>query len=122
MKHRDEDPLLQEIVADEPLAELRRASRHQGLEAVRRARRLQRARRAGALALIPVVLILAISLHQRAGETPRTVNTAAAPREESGVRLISDEELFTLFPGRALALVGKPGQQQLVFLDTPPGH
>jgi hypothetical protein len=35
------------------------------------------------------------------------------------VRVISDEELFALFPGRSLALVGPPGHQQLVFLDEP---
>jgi hypothetical protein len=33
------------------------------------------------------------------------------------VKFINDEELLALFPGRPLALVGKPGEQQLVFLD-----
>jgi hypothetical protein len=31
--------------------------------------------------------------------------------------IITDEELFALFPNRALALIGSPGHQQLVFLD-----
>jgi DNA-binding XRE family transcriptional regulator len=38
--------------------------------------------------------------------------------EKSDPKMLSDEELFALFPGRSLALVGKPGYQQLVFLDT----
>ena len=50
---------------------------------------------------------------------PQQSIVATAPPEESGVKMISDEELFALFPGRSLALIGKPGHQQLVFLDTP---
>ena len=30
---------------------------------------------------------------------------------------INDDELFALFAGRSMALIGKPGEQQLVFLD-----
>jgi hypothetical protein len=41
----------------------------------------------------------------------------AAPSETSDVKIISDDELFALFPGRSMALIGTPGQQQLVFLD-----
>jgi hypothetical protein len=33
------------------------------------------------------------------------------------VRFISDDELLSLFPGRPVALIGAPGQQQFVFLD-----
>jgi hypothetical protein len=42
----------------------------------------------------------------------------------SPVKLITDDELLALFPDRPVALIGKPGQQQLVFLDeleTPSG-
>ncbi len=35
------------------------------------------------------------------------------------LEIITDEELFSLFPNRPLALVGKPGHQQLIFLDQP---
>jgi hypothetical protein len=35
------------------------------------------------------------------------------------VKLINDDELLALFPDRPVALIGKPGQQQLVFLDKP---
>jgi hypothetical protein len=33
------------------------------------------------------------------------------------IKVISDEELFALFPRRSLALIGSPGHQKLVFLD-----
>jgi len=33
------------------------------------------------------------------------------------MKYISDEELFKLFPGRSIALIGKPGEQELIFLD-----
>ena len=35
------------------------------------------------------------------------------------VKTITDDELFALFPGRSMALIGKPGHQELVFLDSP---
>ena len=41
------------------------------------------------------------------------------PAASQPVKIISDEELFALFPNRPLALVGKPGHQQLVFLGHP---
>jgi hypothetical protein len=46
----------------------------------------------------------------------------AAPAEispdtaDNGVQLITDEELFALFPGRSMALIGPPGAQQFLFL------
>jgi hypothetical protein len=35
---------------------------------------------------------------------------------DSGVQLITDEELFALFPGRSMALIGPPGAQRFMFL------
>ena len=130
MKHPDENPLLREILADEPLTALRRTSLEQGLEAMRRTRRFRRSAGVGTLALVPVLLIVALTLHKRAQETvstpptpgPPPARVVAAPPEERGVKMISDEELFALFPGRSLALIGKPGHQQLVFLDTSANH
>jgi hypothetical protein len=43
----------------------------------------------------------------------------AADKPKIGeIKLITDEELFALFPGRSVALIGKPGHQQLVFLNN----
>lgn len=129
MKHPDENPLLKEILADDKLSALRRASLDQGFEAMRRGRRLRRGVRAGTFALLPLLLILTLTLRKPTQEiagqpsTPGTqASIAPAPPRESGVKMISDEELFALFPGRSLALVGKPGHQQLVFLDARTSH
>jgi len=37
--------------------------------------------------------------------------------KEPRVKFISADELLALFPNRPVALIGKPGSQQLVFLD-----
>ena len=124
------NPLLKEILADEQLSKLRHASLTQGLDTMRRARRRHRAQRVGTLALLPVLLIMALTLHKPMEEStskPSTsgtqrANVASAQPNESGVKIISDEELFALFPGRSVALVGKPGHQQLVFLDASAGR
>jgi len=39
--------------------------------------------------------------------------------QHQDVKRISDEDLFSLFPDRSMALIGQPGHQQLVFLDLP---
>ena len=39
---------------------------------------------------------------------------------ESKVEYITADQLFALFPNRQIALVGKPGHQQLIFLDDHP--
>ena len=130
MKHPDENPLLKVILADEQLAALRRASLHQGLDAMRRARRVRRAMRLGALMLVPVLLILTFTLRKPGQETasqpppPRSQQASLTPAspKESDPRMISDEELFALFPGRSLALIGKPGHQHLVLLDAQTSH
>lgn len=121
-----QNPLLKEILADEQLSALRHASLTQGLDTMRRARRRRRALRVGTLALLPVLLIMALTQHkpmQEITSQPSTsgtqrANVAPAQSNESDVKIISDEELFALFPGRSLALIGKPGHQQLVFLDA----
>jgi hypothetical protein len=35
----------------------------------------------------------------------------------TSIRLLTDEELLSMFPGRAVALLGTGSQRQLVFLD-----
>jgi hypothetical protein len=130
MKHPDENPLLKVILADEQLAALRRASLDQGLDAMRRARRVRRAMRMGALMLVPVLLILTFTLRKPSQESasqppppsPQQASLTPASPKESDPRMISDEELFALFPGRSLALIGKPGHQQLVLLDAQTSH
>jgi hypothetical protein len=38
---------------------------------------------------------------------------------DTGVRLLTDEQLLAMFPGRPVALIGPAGDQRLVFLDEP---
>jgi hypothetical protein len=128
VKRHDQDNLLRETLTGEELSEFRKASLADGLAAVRRRRRYRRAAQVGALAVLTLLVSLGI-VHQHRNKTSvREVasikQTSATPTpspapaaETTKVKIISDDELFALFPGRAMALVGKPGEQQLVFLD-----
>jgi len=72
------------------------------------------------MTILPGLLILGLVLHLASGPSvaPPALRVAAAPpADTSKVKIITDEELFALFPNRAMALIGSPGHQQLVFLD-----
>ena len=123
---KDQDRLLNEILAEDELADFRRASLERGIAAMRSQNRRRRAVNVCALVLLPALMTLAILLNQ--ARTPSVLEATSHPqphaapapsRPSPGVQFISDEELFALFPDRAMALVGKPGDQQLVFLDKP---
>ena len=128
MKRQDQDKLLRETLTGGELSDFRKASLASGLAAVRRRRRYRRAAQAGAIMVLTLLVSLGI-VHQYSNgkpvreiasrkQTPATLATSPAPSSESTkVKTISDDELFALFPGRAMALVGKPGEQQLVFVD-----
>jgi hypothetical protein len=128
MKRDDQDKLLHETLTGEEVSDFRKASLAGGLAAVRRRRRFRRATQAAALAALTLLVALGIT-HQRKQEklsrevaslkpNSATPPVSPAPSDETAkVKIISDEELFALFPGRAMALVGKPGEQQLVFVD-----
>lgn len=124
MKNSDENPLLKEILADENLSALREASLKQGLNAMRRHRRIRRVMHAGMFVLIPTLLIFTLrkpnpqSVGQTSDPRAQEMPPAAIASGDSGIKVISDEELFALFPGRSLALIGKPGHQELVDLDA----
>jgi hypothetical protein len=128
MKRDDQDKLLRETLTGEELSDFRKASLAGGLASVRRRRRYRRAAQATAVLVLTLLVSLGI-VHEHRNRAPvrevasikRTSATPApspAPSTEAAkVKTISDEELFALFPGRAMALVGKPGEQQFVFLD-----
>ncbi|HTH48780.1 MAG TPA: hypothetical protein VMB21_14805 [Candidatus Limnocylindria bacterium] len=119
MKTPDENPLLQDVLADEPLDALRRTSLDHALAAQGRARQFRRVRQVGMVAVLPTVLLAGWALlGHRPAPVPAAPMTVAlkVPPASSGVQMISDEELFALFPHRALALIGRPGRQQLVSL------
>jgi len=123
MKNRDSNPLLTGILDSELLDDFRQASLAFGLNAIRGRRRIRRIVRTCAIG-IPVIAILAaflyhdISLHRNGSISSETASRVASiPSSKDEVQIIDDDQLFALFPDRAIALVGKPGHQQLVFLD-----
>jgi hypothetical protein len=127
MKHPEHDRLLNNIVTGEELADFREASLQQALTAIRQQRRHQRSLRLAALAAVPIVVTLGI-VFSRPPQFPLSENVASnaspvaisSPQlRPAAVKLINDDELLALFPDRPVALIGKPGQQQLVFLDKP---
>lgn len=81
--------------------------------------------RLSALLILPLLFTFAIRSrrapevsNQRLAFTNKMRATVPTPPADGrDAKFITDEELFALFPNRPLALVGKPGQQQLVFLD-----
>jgi hypothetical protein len=134
MKHLEHDRLLKEIVTGDELADFREASLQQALTAIRRQRRRQRSLRLGGLAAVPVVVALAIvfsrspqpPLREIAASNASPVAVSSVQPRTPPVKLINDDELLALFPDRPVALIGKPGQQRLIFLDqlarTSGGH
>jgi hypothetical protein len=126
MKPADRDQLLKEILAGSELSELRQASLQQGCALIRRQRLQRYAVRFCALAFLPLILVSWVlytwtSNGSRSNSDPSNLairSRSIAESKADDVKFITDEELFALFPGRSMALVGKPGEQQLVFLDA----
>ena|SRR5580704_9356030 len=127
MKRRVQDELLKELLSGEEVSDFRQASLAGGLAAIRRQRHRRQAMRMGVIMLLPLLAVLGVLICQRSGPKTRHMASVKPPAaasetkaETAGVKIISDEELFALYPGRAMALVGKPGEQKLVFLDGGP--
>jgi hypothetical protein len=135
MKPDQKHPLLNELLSDDQLDDLRGATLEQGLRLVRRRRRLRRVARTSGWIGILVALAIAIPTlfwsqpaSDHATQTTDSegvilAHAAVEPPVESdadtGVRFLTDEQLLALFPGRPVALIGPAGDQQLVFLDEP---
>ena len=120
MKRSEHDRLLREILDDGDAANFRAASLARGLDFLQQRQRRKHFAQACAAAILPLLLIsvLVVHLASQPASTPPAVHPAPAPPTDTAkVKIITDEELFALFPNRALALIGSPGHQQLVFLD-----
>lgn len=129
MKPSEQEKLLKELLPDEGLADFRKASLERGLASMRRHRRDRVLWRAGALATVAGLLVIELllrrpqSTHNDVAAVPLPAPTASVDH----VKFISDDELLAMFPQGSVALIGKPGQQRLVFLDksrseTPQAH
>jgi hypothetical protein len=120
MKCSEQDRLLREILEDGEAASFRAVSLARGVAFLQRRKRRNRLAQVCAMSVLPGLLVLTLVLHpaSRPAAAPPQVRAAAAPPADTAkVKIITDEELFALFPNRALALIGSPGHQQLVFLD-----
>ncbi len=124
MNRSDQDRMLMEILDGRELSDLRRVSLEQGLASLRRRRQHRLVLRTCALALLPLLFILAffprkasVAPDRPAGDVRSAQATSPSRNETGPIKFISDEELLALFPNRPVALIGRPGQQQLVFLD-----
>jgi hypothetical protein len=123
MNHNNRD-LLREVLDRESLEEFRRASLATGLEFIRRRHRRRTVAKACAVVGLPLLGALAMVSYENVTwskgnsklASPAGV-VAADSNPSNDLQIINDEQLFALFPNQALALVGKPGHQQLVFLD-----
>jgi hypothetical protein len=123
MKRSDQEQLLKAVIGGEELDALRDASMHSGLQCLRQRRRRRSLARVGLIAVMPALIAIAI-LWPRPPEPdqvspPEVVASVDSTSVEtaSRVQMISDEELLALFPGRPVALIGKIGNQRLIFLD-----
>ena len=116
MKRSDQDRLLENILADDALDRRRAATLTAMLGAVRR-RRQRRTLLTSAAGMLALAFGLAAVIQRRAAEP---LAPAPAPRlHPSAVAVISDEQLLTLFAHRPVALIGRAGEQRLMFLDEP---
>ena len=126
MKRTQENDLLRDLLSGDELAEFRRASLELGLKAMAARRTRRQVLRACAgcsllLALAGVVLWPWLPAHWTGRKSVAQIPEVAGAPASAGsgsVKFISDDELMALFPDRAVALVGKPGHQQFVFLDV----
>jgi hypothetical protein len=117
MNKNETERLLNDLLAGDQVEALRRSSLEQSLALIRgrnvRRQRIRRAALVAVLLLVPGILLKDLVPRK----VNRTVGVVSAPVSKEDVEIISDEQLFALFPNRPLALLGKPGQQHLVFLD-----
>ena len=112
MKRSDQDRLLDEVFTDENVEQLRAASLAGALTALR-SRRRRRAYVSGAAASLALAVAVFVAIRHRTPE--EAIVTPPAPKTNA-VKIISDEQLLALFPDRSVALIGRPGEQRLVFL------
>ena len=118
---RERERLLTEVLAGE--SDVREASLQAGLSALRR-RRVRRSTARAVTLLVPLLLaagLIGLRMNRSPENEPRP---ARVSMEETipGTRIhvLTDEQLLDLFKGRPVALIGPPGNQQLLLLDQFP--
>jgi hypothetical protein len=119
MKQTEPDRLLRVILEDGEDGGLRAASLEAGLKHLQRRRRRERVTQIGLAATMSLLVAgLCLFLTVSPAPLPPAARPVVSnPGADTGIKVISDDELFALFPNRAMALIGPRGHQQLVFLD-----
>jgi len=136
MKRHRHDELLKEAFSDRELEALREVTLARGLAAQRSKRRMRNLRN-GVMMTGPVLVLLVTVLFWRSSNPiPSQPITGAHPpavasipslkiypavkaTDAPPIPTISDSELLALYADRSVGLLGKPGQQKLVFFDQP---
>lgn len=121
MNPQDQEKLLNEILPPDDPADFRQASLERSLIGLRRERRRRHVVRVSAVAVALICISLGIVLNSRTTKQNQAAQiqpppTAASPALASHVEFINDDQLLALITNRPVALVGKPGEQRLVFL------
>ena len=126
MNRSDQNRLAQEILQTDELADLRHSSLHEGLKALRRRNQQRRAVQLGACAAAPFLIALAVLVWRStsfwSGQNLHPLTVASVPTAKpvghAPIKFINDDELLSMLTNRPVALIGRPGRQELVFLDA----
>lgn len=122
MNSRDQEKLLKEILPPEGAADFRNTSLAHGLAGLRRERRRRQVGRFSAVLVVLLGLFLGVIFKSRNQFHNDHVVTQAAPQPApfdlaaGHVEIINDDQLLAIFTNQPVALIGKPGEQRLVFL------
>lgn len=114
MRKSNQEQLLRDSLDDAGLEAIRQSTLETGLRTLRRGNRRKRQAQMIMLALVPLLLPGVFAYHR---STLRPISAARPIQQTAKVQIIDKEQLFALFPRRPIALIGKPGRQQVVFLD-----
>lgn len=124
MKQTDQDSLLKDLLSDERIQQLRLETLNRSRDALRKGRARRQMVHSSVLVLVPLMVLGLICLHFMPARPAANVDSAQSKEHEvrassaPAVETISDEELFSLFPGQSVALIGKPGEQMFVELNA----
>jgi hypothetical protein len=122
MNPSDREKLLKEILSSEDVSDFRQNSLARGLAGLRRERRRRQLVRFSSAAAVLICLVVGILLksanpvRNEHASVQRSAQPAPASLADSHVDFISDDQLLAFFTNQPVALVGKPGDQHLVFL------
>jgi hypothetical protein len=125
MKTPERDELLDEILSGDNASNLRETSLDRTLQAVCRQQRLHHTiRGVGAVAIVGLVASVVWGRHRLSQQPQIATGSQNAGQVEAAktvpgtsIRVINDDELLAMFPGRPVALVGGPENRQFVLLD-----